>query len=323
MDRRRAIALISLSVMPMRANAQKQRIPVVGFLRHTSQRDSQFLIDALRTGLRDTGFVENRNVSFELRFADGQRERMSLLAKELVGRKVDVLVAAGAQAAEAAKRATTTIPVVFITGEDVQRMGLVGSLSHPGGNVTGVSFMTLNAKRLELFHLLVPKLKAVAYLVDPNDRQTAPLQLEDTENAARALGIRLVVFDAGNEAEIASAFARIAQQRLRALHVGGHGLFLGKRDRIVALAMKYSILTTYQNPEGAKAGALMSYGASSSEACRQAGVYVGRILKGTKPGELPVVLSSKPELLINLKTAKALGVTIPQSLLQRADDVIQ
>src|SRR2546421_11265252 len=309
--------------MATRAIGQRRANPIVGFMSYTSQGDSQYLIDALRSGLRKVGFVEKQNVSIEYRFAEGSRKRVMLLARELVERNVDVLVAGGTQAAEEAKLATAAIPVVFVIGDDPIRLNLVDTLAHPRGNVTGVAFLALNAKRLEMFHLLAPKVKVVAYLTDSNDLQTSRLQLMDTQDAARALGIRLVLFKANSDAEIEAAFAAMAQQGLRALHVGGSGLFLAKRDRILSLAMQHSILTTYGNSETARAGALMTYAASITDAYREAGLYVARILKGAKPAELPVLQSSKPELIINLKTAKALGVTIPQSLLQRADQVIE
>jgi len=308
--------------MPITAIGQARRIPVVGFLRHTSQRESQFLVDALEKGLREAGFLEKQKVAFEYQFADGRYERLPSLAKELVGRKVDVLVAGGVAASQAAKSASATIPIVFVIGEDPVRMKLVQSLGRPERNVTGVSFGGLHHKRLELFHLLAPRIKAVAYLLDPND-PVGPAQLKDVQDAARALGISIIVFEAGSEPEIQTAFDTLAKQGLRALHVGGSGLFLGKRDRIVSLATQHSILTTFSNPEGAEAGALMSYGASTIDAYRQAGLYVGRILKGAKPAELPVLQASKPELIINLKTAKTFRIDIPQSVLQRTDRVIE
>ena len=323
MDRRRAVVIVAAIAFTPFTAAQPSRRAVVGFFRNTSAAESRFLVDALRASLAEAGFVDKKNIEFEYRFADGRQERMPALAVELVKRRVDVLFAGGTAAAVAAKAATSTIPIVAALGEDPKKLGMVDSLARPGGNITGVAFLTLSGKRLEFFHMLVPKAKTIGYLVNPGDLQTSTLQSEDAQATAHALGVKLMVFKAKNEQEIEEAFTTFAQQRLRAVHVGGSALFLSKRKQIVSLATSHSMATSFQNREGAEAGALLSYGASVTDAYRQAGLYVARILKGAKPGDLPIIQASTPELLVNLRTAKALGIALPQSVLQRADGVIQ
>ena len=317
---RRALILF-LAAAPLFAAAQGN--PTIGFLRNTSAEESKFLVEALRKGLAEGGYAEKKNLTIEYRFADGKHERMPSLASDLVRRRVSVIVSGGTAAMHAARDATSTIPVVFVIGEDPKKMGMVDSLSRPSGNMTGTSFFELAGKRLEIFHALIPKVKTFAYLANPADPGTSTLQSDDVHAAARTLGLKLVVFTAKDESEITQAFANIEKQRIRAVHVQGGALFLSKREQIVSLALRQGIPVSLTNREGAEVGALFSYGASTTEAYRQAGVYVSRILKGAKTSDLPVIQSAAPYLVINLKTAKKLGITVPPPLLQRADAVIQ
>jgi putative ABC transport system substrate-binding protein len=320
MKRREFITLLGAVAVawPLTAHAQ-QAVPVIGFLRNTTRDDSADLLAAMHQGLRQTGHVEGRNVAVEYRFADNQLDRLPAMAADLVRCQVVVIVAGGDASSLAAKAATTTIPVVFSTGFDPIEIGLVTSLSRPGGNVTGVSFFSsvdLAAKRLDLLHQLIPKVAIIAYLMNPNS-PIAELELSEVRQAAHSLGRQIL------ERELEAAFASLAQQRSVALLVGGHSLFSGLRNRLVALAARQALPTMHYLREFTATGGLMSYGASFTDSYRQAGIYAGGILKGAKPADLPIVLPTKFEFVINLTTAKALGLDVPLSLLIRADELIE
>jgi putative ABC transport system substrate-binding protein len=299
-------------------------MPVIGDLfdgsRGSSEENSS---PPFQTGLKETGFVEGKNVAIEYRFADGRYDRLPSLAAELVGRNVDVIFAAG-YAAVAAKTATSTIPIVFATGVDPIRLGLVASLNRPGGNVTGATFLSsaLTAKQLELLHQIVPNAATVGFLVNP-DAADAELQTGNAQAAARELGQRLQVVQARSESDLDAAFATLVQQHAGALLVGPDPFLFSERDRVADLAARDAIPAMSFEREFAVAGGLASYGASLAEANRQAGRYVGLILKGAKPADLPVIQPTKFDLVINLKAAKALGLAIPPRLFAIIDEVIE
>jgi putative tryptophan/tyrosine transport system substrate-binding protein len=305
--------------------AQKSAIPVIGFLGSASPAQWASFVAAFRKGLNETGYVEGKNVAIEFRWAEGHYDRVPALAADLVGRQVAVIFATGAGgAAQAAKAATSTIPIVF-TGGDGVNAGLVASLSHPGGNVTGINFFTneLMPKRLQLLHELVPNATVVAFIRNPSDPTgTGESRARSVQETARTLGLQLRLLRAANGQEIDAAFATFAQLRPGALLVDSDLFFNARREQFVSLAARYAVPTIYDVRDYVAAGGLMSYGASIAEAYRQAGVYAGRILNGAKPADLPVLQSTTFELVINAKTAKALGLTVPQSLLLRAE-VIQ
>jgi putative ABC transport system substrate-binding protein len=321
--RRDFITLIGAAAWPMAAWAQQPSMPVIGFLRSTSSADSGHLVAAFRRGLTEVGFVEGRDVLIEQRWAEGRSDRLSALVADLVNRQAAVIVANTA-GAFAAKAAATTIPVVFATGTDPVRDGLVVSLNRPGANFTGVIFITseLGTKRLELLRQLVPKATTVAMLVMPSGKETE-VERADVAKAAQALGLQLVVADATSRLEIEAAFATFAQRRADAVLVGTGALTNSHSEAIVALAARHSIPTIYSLREYVLIGGLMSYGTSITDAYRQAGIYAGRILKGERPASLPVMQSTKFELVLNLKTAKALGLDVPDKLLALTDDVIE
>jgi ABC-type uncharacterized transport system substrate-binding protein len=325
MRRRKFIALLGgvAVAWPLAARAQQPTMPVVGFLRSTSLAVSTPMVTGFRQGLATAGFTEGQNVAIEYRYADNRPERLPGLVAELIRLPVAVIVA-NLHAALAAKTATTTVPIVFATGSDPVVDGLVTSLNRPGGNLTGVSFVSglLGAKRLEMLRQLVPTAATIAMLVG-TDTLEARIERRDVELAAQALGQQLIVAPFTSEGELDGAFTSIVQRGAKALLVGTGPLPTSNRERVVALAARHAIPAIYALREFVEAGGLMSYGASIVEAYRQAGIYAGRVLKGEKPADLPVMQSTKFALVINLKTAKALGLSMPPTLLAITDEVIE
>jgi putative ABC transport system substrate-binding protein len=325
--RREFISLLggAAAAWPFAARAQQPAMPIIGFLSAGSPGALREQIAAFRRGLGETGFIEHRNVGVEYVWAETQFDRLPALAAELVRRPVAVIAATGGDPSVfAAKAATSTIPIVFNLGIDPIKMGIVASLSRPDGNLTGVFQLTsgLEPKRLEFLHELVPTARVVGALMNPS-RPGAEGQLRDVREAARALGLNALVLNASGEREIDNAFATLVQHRAGALLVASDPLFTTRRETIVALAARHAVPAIYQWREFPAIGGLMSYGTNLADAYRQIGIYIGRILKGEKPGDLPVQQSTKVELVINLKTATALGLTFPISLLGRADEVIE
>ena len=325
MYRRRFIASLGSAIaLPCVAAAQQKAMPVIGFLGSTSPDLYVAHVAAFHQGLNETGYVEGQNVAIEYRWAEGDYDRLPALAADLVGRKVDIIAAGSAPSARAAKNATSTIPIVFTSGGDPVAAGLVDSLARPGGNATGASILNagLLPKRLELLSELVPQAQVIAVLVNPNNWIAAPM-IGEAQEAARAKGVKLQILRASTEGEVGAAFESLSAQRLVALVVGTDAFFLTQRDLLVTLAKRYSVPAIYEWREFVVDGGLISYGASVTAPYRLAGSYVGRILKGAKPADLPVQQPTKYELVINLKTAKALGLAIPETLLATADEVIQ
>jgi len=310
------------AVWSLSARAQQKAMPVVGFLRGASFDNTAALVAAFREGLKETGFVEGQNVTIEFRSAEGHGDRLPALAAELIRLPVAAIVC-NSTAASAAKTVTTSVPIIFATSDPV-RDGLVTSIARPGGNLTGVSFFgsALGPKQLELLRELIPAARTIAVLVDATFSSIVA-ELRDIEVAARAFGQQLIVLSIGVERDLDTASAALAQQRPDALLFTAGGFFLSRRDQLIALAARHALPAIYWLPEFVSAGGLMSYGASITDAYRQVGVYTGKILNGAKPGDLPVLQSTKVELAINLKTATALGLKIPQSILARADEVIE
>jgi len=300
-------------------------MPVIGLLDPRSPDAMADRLRAFRLGLKDVGYVEGDNVTIIYRFAEDQNDRLPELAAELVRRQVTVIAASATTAAPAAKAATTTIPIAFIAAQDPVRLGLVASLARPGGNLTGINFFSseLAAKRLDLLHDLLPRAVRVAVLVNPADAANTASTLRDVEAAARAIGLQVQVLNASTSREINAAFASLGPERPDALFVGGDGFFVSRRFQMVNLASRHAIPTTYADRQFPEVGGLMSYGSNSEDAWRQVGVYVGRILKGAKPADLPVIQASKFELIINAETARMLGLNVPPSLLAVADEVIE
>jgi ABC-type uncharacterized transport system substrate-binding protein len=327
MRRREFITLLggAAAAWQLAAHAQPSAMPVIGFLSSLSSSDRPRIMAAFQQGLNEADYVEGRNVAIEYRWAEGQYDRLPALAADLVRSQVTMIAAiSGTPSALAAKAATTTIPIVFAIGGDPITPGLVASLNQPGANITGVTFFTspLAAKRLELLRELIPKTTTIAVLVNPD---SSPSKLEgiNVQAAALAFGQQIMVFEASTEGHIDDAFAVIVQHRIGALLVSADPFFLNQRRKLIALAARHAVPAIYADREHAEAGGLISYGASRSDAYRQAGNYAGRILKGEKPSDLPVVLPTKFELVINLKTAKALGLTVPLIMQMTADEVIE
>ena len=325
MRRREVITLLggAAATWPLAARAQQREIPVVGFLDSAAAAARANRVVGFRQGLSDAGFVEGRNVAIEFRWADDQLDQLPAMATDLVRRQAAVIVVSGPSLA-AAKAATSTIPIVFVTGADPVEDGYITSLNRPGGNVTGVSFYSgpLEPKRLELLHELLPKPVIIAALMDTSYSQSAA-NLQALEAAALALGRQILIVRAVSDREFEPGFATIAQAGARALFVGSGPLYFNQYRQLVALAARHALPASYGWREPVVAGGLMSYGASDTDACRRAGHYVGRILKGAKAGDLPVELPTRYELVINLKTAKALKLEIPPKLRALADEVIE
>jgi putative tryptophan/tyrosine transport system substrate-binding protein len=326
MRRREFIALFggAAAAWPLAARAQQPPMPVVGFLSSGSPAPLRQQVAAFREGLKEAGYVEGQNVTVEYGFAEGQLDRFPVLVSDLVRRQVSVLVVTSNTGALVAKHATSTIPIVFSVGDDPVASGLVPSLNRPGGNLTGVyQFSTgLEAKRLGLLHEMVPKATTIAVLVNPNF-SGAKTQLHDVQEAAPRLGVQLVVVRANVESDFDAAFATLVQQRAGALLVCASPFFNGRRQQLVVLAARHAVPAIYEWRDFAEAGGLMSYGTILADAYRQAGVYAGRVLKGAKPADLPVVQATRFEFVINLSTAKALGIEVPPTLSARADEVIE
>jgi len=325
MLRRSFITLLACAAgSPIAGRAQHKAMPVIGFLSARSVGTSAALVAAFREGLSETGYFESQNVAIEYRWAEGRYDRLPALAADLVDRKVDLIATSGGPpSAQAAKRATSTIPIIFVLGTDPVELGLVASLARPGGNLTGFSMrMTeLNAKRLELLSELVLHASVIALLVNSNYPGAEGI-MREVQEAARATGVQILNLNARSEGEIDAAFTTLVQRHADALVVGNDSFFDSRIEQFVALAGRHAVPTIYDQREFPDSGGLVSYGTSLKDIYRQLGIYAGRILKGEKPADLPVQQPTTFELVINLKTAKALGLTVPQSLLQRADEVI-
>jgi putative ABC transport system substrate-binding protein len=325
MRRREFISLLGgAAAWPLAAGAQQPSIPVVAILHAASLETEVRGLAEFRKGLSEIGYVEGQNVMIVYRSAEGQADRLPALAADMVQRRVAVIVTVANNAAVAAKATTTTIPIVFTVGGDPIKMGLVDSLNRPGGNITGVSFLSsdIMAKMLEALHELMPKAARIAALVNPTN-QNAAADTKEAEAAARTLGLELQVLNASNGREIDDAFALLVERRAAALLIEGDPFFIGRMKQLVVLTARHAIPAIYQGRDFPDAGGLMSYGANRSDALRLAGGYTGRILKGERPADLPVQLATKVELVVNLNTAKALGLDVPPTLLARADEVIE
>ena len=325
MRRRDLITLLGGgAAWPLAARAQQAAMPVVAFLNSASPGGYVPMVAAFRQGLKEVGYLEGQNVAVEYRWAEGQYDRVPVIALELVGRQVAVIVA-NTPGVLALKAAITTTPIVFTTATDPVQIGLVASMSRPGGNVTGATALAveLAPKRLELVHELVPTAPVIAALINPTNRNTAEPQLRDLQAAAHTLGLQLRIVHASTERDFDTVFANLAQLRPGALVIHSDGFLISKNERLATLAVRHALPAIFQEHAFAVAGGLMSYGVSLPETYRQAGIYTGRILKGEKPADLPVVQPTKFELIINLKTARVLGLDIPPTLLARADEVIE
>jgi putative ABC transport system substrate-binding protein len=316
---------VAVAARSATGHAQQSTVPVIGFLSPRSPDESAHLVAAFRSGLGEVGLAEGQNASVEYRWAQGDYAKLPMLATELVRRRIDILVAVGGEPAVlAAKAATSTIPIVAVFVGDPVESGLIASLNRPGGNVTGISGIngTLEAKRLGLLHELVQRATTLGLLLNPNFPAAAQ-QLKDMQEAARSIGVQLQIFNARTDAEIDAAFENVAQQHIRGLVVAADTLFVTHRDRLVALAARLSVPAIYSLREFAALGGLMSYGIDLKDLYRNVGLYAGRILRGTKPADLPVMQPTKFETVINMKTARELGLTVPATLLAQADEVIE
>jgi putative ABC transport system substrate-binding protein len=325
-NRRELIALAGAAAWPMAARAQQpQALPVVGMLNPQSPGFVPQLVDAFRRGLSEAGYVEGQNVAIDYRWADNQPDRLPALVAELIGRKVSVIVAPGGEQALAAKAATASIPIVFGVGEDPVKLGLVASLARPGGNATGINFFVneVVAKRLGLLHELLPSAIRIAVLANPNNVGVRSATLGALEPAANSLGIKIQIYDASTSQQIDAAFAALVREQPDALFVAPDAFFQTRRIQLAALTARHALPAVYSIREYVEAGGLMSYGTSLPDMYRQVGIYTGRILKGTKPVDLPVLQSTKFELVINAQIARILGLTVPPSLLAVADEVIE
>ncbi|MEA2981944.1 MAG: hypothetical protein QOF09_3767 [Alphaproteobacteria bacterium] len=324
-ERRTFIAGLGAVALPLVARAQQSSMPVIGFLYVTSLAPMAHVVAGFRRGLSEAGAVEGRNVTIEFLSAEGHYDRLAALASEMVRRRVAVIVTGGGEpSAQAARAATSTIPIVFSIGNDPVRAGLVASLNRPGGNLTGVNIFSteLDGKRLGLLDMVVPPSAIIGDLVNPT-YPPAATNIKEVEEAARLIRRKILVVQASTGDEIDAAFAAMSKAQVGGVHVGADPFFGSQRDRIVALAERYRVPATYQQREFAQAGGLMSYGVDIADGYRQLGIYAGRILKGERPAELPVVQVSKFELVINQKTAKALGINLPSGLISIADEVIE
>ncbi len=324
MKRRQLIGLIGgAAIWPSIATAQQPTLPVVAFLRNTSFANAQHLVAAAVEGLKEEGFIEGENVTIEHHSGEGQRDKLQSVVEKLVHRPVNVILTNGI-AALSAKAATATVPIVFATGGDPVELGLVRSLNRPGGNVTGANFLfgSLGSKRLELFSQLVPKAALVGVLINPNTTETEA-EREDVKTAARSLGLNLAIVEAKNAQDIAAAFTTFVDRKVGAVFVGSGNFTFSNREQIISLAQTHKLPVTISSREGVVDGALMSYGPNQPEAYRNAGVYAGRILKGQKPGDLPIIQSSKFEFVINLKTALSLDLAVSRDIQLIADEVIE
>jgi putative ABC transport system substrate-binding protein len=326
LGRREFITLLGGTVTwPLAARAQQPTMPVVGFINSASPQSYARPLAAFLKGMGETGYVDGRNVAIEYRWAEGQNDRLPAMVADLVQRQVAVIAATSTPAALAAKAATTTIPIVFEIGDDPVRLGLVAGLNRPGGNVTGITQTNVEVapKRLQLLHELVPTATVMALLVDPAIPTIAETTTKEMQVAAHNLGLELHVLNAATEHEFDGAFAKLIQLQAGGLVIGGGPFLISRSEQLAALAVRHAVPTIFQYREFAVAGGLLSYGSDITDAYRLAGVYTGRILKGDKPADLPVQQATKVEMIINLKTAKALGLTIPLPLLGRADEVIE
>ena len=326
MRRREFILLLGGVVVlrPLAAGAQQSPVPLVGFVNSSSAQAQALVATAFRRGLEENGFFEGKNVLIESRWADGQYNRLPELIGDLINRNVAIIMAGGPPAAQAAKKATSTIPIVFTTGDDPVQAGLVSSINRPGGNVTGVHvfFSELESKKLGLLREVLPNANVIAAIVNPTF-PSANSQTKELQTAANKLGQRIQIVNASSEHDIDAAFASMKELQMSAVLVGADPFFNSRRDQIVSLAARYAIPAVYEQRAFTAAGGLMSYGTNLAEGYRQAGVYTGRILKGEKPSELPVVLSNKFEFVINLKVAKTLGLAVSANLISTADEVIE
>jgi putative ABC transport system substrate-binding protein len=324
MNRRELVLLAGAMATPRSLRAQQKAMPVIGYLASGSPNPIAPGVTAFRQGLSETGYVEGQNLAIEYRWAAGRHDRLPALAADLVGRKVAVIATLDTPSVLAAKGATSTIPIVFEIGADPVATGLVASLARPGGNVTGVTFISIELlpKRLELLSELVPQAGVIALLVNPNNPNAEPAT-RDVQEAARAKGVQLHILKAGIESEIDAAFATLVELHAGALVVAGDSFFNNRREQLVALAARHAVPAIYDFREYAAAGGLISYGTSPKAVRRQVGIYAGRILEGAAPADLPVQQPTTFELVVNLTTAKALGLTIPPSILARADEVIE